>query len=80
MKFVFELNSNDRFSIRRAIEDELIRVKGRVEMNRQNYNMEPSSYELDSIERLERILTQVVKSPDVAIYENGDRSVLPTLT
>ena len=76
-RFVFQLSSNVRFEVRRAVENELIMLKGRCEMNRVNFNMEPTGYEIRKMEELENIIQELSKAKDIIIYP--DEEVSPPL-
>lgn len=73
MKFVYEINSDNRFVVRHALENELIRIKGRIDMNKANHNIEPSDYELETITKIQNALDELDFKKQLAVWEDGSR-------
>jgi hypothetical protein len=76
MKFVIEINANNKFELIRSVENELIMTKGRIEMDRNSNGVEPSEYTLRNLERLESLLKEIKGSKEMVLLENGERLAL----
>lgn len=59
MSFFIKVSSEHSFMLGRIIEDRLILVKGRIDLDKKNYNLEPSKFILDEVERLETVLNEI---------------------
>jgi len=73
MKFVYEIDSNNRFIVRHALENELIRIKGRMDMNKANHNIEPDEYQLDTINKIQSALDELDFKKQLVVWEDGSR-------
>lgn len=71
MPFIIQLESKYKFSIRRAVENELINLKGRVKFDKLEYNIEPSSYIIEKIKELEDVLDLIKTSRELLRLEDG---------
>ena len=73
----FELDARYKFEIRRAIENELILIKGRTDLNKTIYNVEPLPYDLNRIEELQNILNDINTAKEIVRYDNETVMELP---
>lgn len=73
MKFVYEIDSNNRFVVRHALENELIRIKGRVDMNKANHNIEPTDYELETITKIQSALDELDFKKQIMVFDDNSR-------
>ena len=78
MKFVIEIDHNFTFLIKRAVENELIRLKGRAEMDKNNYGIDPSQYTLDDIASHEAVIKTLKENKMKVVYEDIQNEIIQT--
>jgi hypothetical protein len=62
MKLIIEVDHANVFLIKYSLENELIRLKGRAEMNKNEYGMNPDQYTLGDIARLEKVIRDIANA------------------
>lgn len=80
VSIIFELDARYKFEIRRAVENELILLKGRMELNKTSYNVEPYPYDLSRVQELETILNDIKTAKEIVRYDNEPIMQLPPST
>jgi hypothetical protein len=62
MKLIIEVDHANVFLIRYSLENELNRLKGRAEMNKNDYGIIPDQYTLGDIARLEKVIRDIANA------------------
>jgi hypothetical protein len=77
VSIVFELDARHKFEVRRAIENEIILLKGRMELNKTTYGVEPHPYDINRIQELDKILSEIKTAKEIVRHDGETVVELP---